>query len=238
VVIHGWLHNDYPVRMAPEVPQGKVVAAIHVSGCKDGHQWFTYGEDESTHWSPALCRVCGQPEIASTVVKKLTPAEADGVKTYHVVQDARLALKSPIDAVYEEDVAAQEMTEGLSHWEFITSNITVLQLPKNWVVGKPTLKPTEYLATVPVKFVSPPANREAVYARLSPLRGWGALEPKVGSADPTLWELRLRLDATCQGDAENQATSLYPQFFERLKEAGPALAGKISAVSQKDFLAG
>src|SRR5437016_4123708 len=57
-----------------------------------------------------------------------------------------------------------------------------------------------HIVTVPVKFGSPPTSRDAVWQAVGWLPGWNSLEPKVGTTDPTLFELRL--DVTAASDAE------------------------------------
>jgi len=129
--------------MAPEVPAGKTAVYLFVTACKYGHEWFTYGEDEGSHWGPAQCRVCLEPTMGATIVKKLTPEEVGKLKTYHLVMDARLALNTPINAVTEEDVDADGVRETVSHWEFLVGDVVVQRFSKNWVIGKPALAPPE-----------------------------------------------------------------------------------------------
>jgi hypothetical protein len=126
--------------MAPEVPAGKTAVYLFVTACKYGHEWFTYGEDQTSHWGPAQCRVCLEPTMGAKVVKKLTPEEVRELKTYHLIMDARLALKTPIVGLTEEDVDADSVRETVSQWEFLVGDIVVQRFPKNWLTTEPRVR--------------------------------------------------------------------------------------------------
>lgn len=95
-----------------------------------------------------------------------------------------------------------------------------------------------HIVTVPVKFVTPPTSRDAVWEALGPLPGWNSLEPRVGTNDPTLFDLRLDVNADSEDEAAKIGERMYPAFFGRLKSLGPQLEGPVSAVSREDYLGG
>jgi hypothetical protein len=130
--------------MAPEVPADRKAAFIWVIGCRNGHEWYAYGEN-TTHFGPAQCRVrgCGEPQFSAKQVRKLAVEEAAGLQKFHVILDARRALHYDRDATVEEDVDAQGVRETGGYWEFFTGDTVVQRFPGNWVIAKPVVKKAE-----------------------------------------------------------------------------------------------
>jgi hypothetical protein len=93
-----------------------------------------------------------------------------------------------------------------------------------------------HIVTIPIKFDTPPTSRYAVLAAVGSLSGWNGLDPTVGSSDPTLFDLRLDVNAKSTKEAITNAEGILPFFLGALRPYGPTVIGPVVAVSREDYL--
>lgn len=68
------------------------------------------------------------------------------------------------------------------------------------------------------------------------MSGWNGLDPKVGSGNPKLFDLRLDVNAKSNDEAVEAARGILPFFLGGLKPYGPTVVEPIIAVTREDYL--
>jgi hypothetical protein len=126
--------------MAPEVPPDRKAAFIWAIECRNGHEWFTYGEIE-VHFDPGLCRVlrCGETQFSAQRVRRLSTVESANLRKYRVSIEGRRATYDDTDVPVEENVDAEGVRDTQGYWEFFVGGTVVERIRKDWVVGAPKL---------------------------------------------------------------------------------------------------